>query len=84
MIILDTNDDAHIIQNDINVTLTYAEHELICDILMHASSSFDFTCPYGIYDLPIESEIVQRYTVIENLRERFATLWCDRFDDPRE
>jgi hypothetical protein len=32
-----------------------------------------------MFDLPIDSEIVQRYTMLENLRERFNTLWSDRF-----
>ena len=80
LIVEDTNENAHIDQNDIQVTLTFAEHELINDVLMQAINSLDFACPYGLYDLPINSEVVQRYTTIENLRERFNTLWSDRFE----
>lgn len=80
LIVEDTNDDAHIDQGDIQVTLTYAEHEMINDVLMQAVNAFEFTCPYGIFDLPIDSELVQRYTMLDNLRERFNTLWSDRFE----
>jgi hypothetical protein len=75
----DTTDDSHIDQNDVNVTLTYAEHELMCDILCQATNMMDFACPYGIFDMPIDSELVQRYSMVENLRERFNTVWADRF-----
>ena len=78
-VVEDTNEDAHIVQGDIQVTLTFAEHELINDVLMQASTAFDFACPYGMFDLPIDSEIVQRYTMLDNLRERFNILWSDRF-----
>lgn len=76
----DSNDDAHIDQNDLNVTLTFAEHQLMNDVLMQAVEAIDFACPYGLHNLPIDSEIVQRYTMIENLQERFNTAWCDRFN----
>lgn len=75
----DTTDDSHIDQNDVNVTLTFAEHELMCDILCQAETMMDFASPCGILDMPIDSELVQRYTMIENLRERFNTAWSDRF-----
>ena len=78
-VVEDTNEDSHIVQGDIEVPLTYTEHELINEVLMQASTAFEFALPYGIYELPIDSEIVQRYTMLENLRERFNTLWSDRF-----
>jgi hypothetical protein len=39
--------------------------------------------PYGAgsYDLPMDNEIMQRYTMIENLRETFIELWSDRWSD---
>lgn len=73
-IVEDTNEDSHIVQGDIQVPLTFAEHELINEVLLQAVNSFDFACPYGMFDLPIDSEIVQRYTMLENLRERFNIL----------
>jgi hypothetical protein len=78
-VVEDTNEDSHIVQGDIQVPLTFGEHELMNEVLMQASTAFDFACPYGMFDLPIDSEIVQRYTMLENLRERFNTLWSDRF-----
>jgi hypothetical protein len=78
-VVEDTNEDSHIVQGDIQVLLTYAEHELINEVLMQATTSFDFVCPYGMVDLPIDSEIVQRYTMLQNLSERFYILWSDRF-----
>jgi hypothetical protein len=77
-VVEDTTDDSHIDQNDVNVTLTFAEHELMCDIMCQASTMMDFACP-DMFDLLIDSELVQRYTMIENLRERFNTAWSDRF-----
>jgi len=83
-VVEDSNEDSHIVQGDIQVTLTFAEHELINDVLMQASTAFDFVCPYGLHDLSLDNEIVQRYTMIENLRERFNTLWSDRFESTVE
>ena len=40
----------------------------------------DFASPYSMFDLPIDSDVVQRYSMIENLRERFNTSWSDRFN----
>jgi hypothetical protein len=34
----------------------------------------------GIWDLPLDNPIIQRYTLIENLKERFNILWADRFE----
>ena len=79
-VVEDTNVDAHIDQCDVNVTLTFAEHEMMMDILRLSIDVMDFSCPYGIHKLPIDSEILQRYTMIENLRERFDTAWYDRFN----
>lgn len=72
--------DTHIDQCDINVALTYGEHEMMCELLCHASSMIDFASPYSLLDLPLDSDIVQRSTMIENLRERFNTAWADRFN----
>lgn len=79
----DTTDNGHIDQNDVNVTLTFAEHEMMVEIMSQVASTMDFACPY-IFDMPIESEFVQRYTMIENLRERFNTAWVDRFNSNDE
>jgi hypothetical protein len=79
-VVEDTTDDSHIDQNDVNVTLTFAEHEMMCDMLCQAVTIMDFASPYSMFDLPIDSDVVQRYSMIENLRERFNTSWSDRFN----
>lgn len=79
-VVEDTNYDAHISQGDIQVTMTYAEHEMMMEIIMQAISAVDFACRYGLHELPVDSEIVQRYTILDNLRERFSVLWTDRFE----
>lgn len=75
----DLDHGSHMDVNDFDVKLTYAEHEMIRELLTQAINMIDFASPYGIFDLPIESDIVQRYSMIENLRERFNTAWADRF-----
>lgn len=79
-VVEDTNDDAHIDQRDVNVALTFAEHEMINDVLLQAVNMMEFACPYGYFNLPMESELIQRFSMIENLRERFNTAWQDRFN----
>jgi hypothetical protein len=79
-VVEDTNIDAHIDQRDVNITLTFAEHEMMMDVLRLSIDVMDFSCFHGMFNLPIDSEILQRYTMIENLRERFNTAWHDRFN----
>lgn len=68
---------------DITVTITESQHELLNDVLMHAIEAYQVVSPYdmGLHDLPIENEIVQRYTLLENMKEMFYTLWSDRFEN---
>ena len=78
-IVVDTNEDAHIDQNDLNVTLTFTEHEMLVDVLLQAVEMMNFACPNKYFDLPMDSEVIQRFSTIENLRERFNESWSDRF-----
>jgi hypothetical protein len=70
-------------EGNITVTLTESQHELIVDLLNHAMDAANLIMPYGAgsYDLPMDNEIMQRYTMIENLRETFIELWSDRWSD---
>jgi hypothetical protein len=81
LIVEDTNDDLHIDQNDLDIKLTYAEHEMLCDVLLQAVNMMEFSCPNGYFDLPMSSELIQRFSMIENIRERFNTAWSDRFNN---
>jgi len=68
-------------QNDITVTLTEVEHELISDVLNHSLDSVHLVTELGgIWDIPLDNPIIQRYTLMENLKERFDVLWADRFE----
>jgi hypothetical protein len=80
-IVVDTNEDAHIDQNDLNVTLTFTEHEMLVDVLLQAVEMMNFACPNKYFDLPMDSELIQRFSTIENLRERFNEAWTDRFNN---
>lgn len=66
-------------ENDITVSLTESQHELLRDLLNHAIDSVDVIFPYGIRDLPDNHEIAQRYDMLYNLKETFDELWVDRF-----
>lgn len=69
--------------NDITVTITEQQHEMLNDVLMNALEAYHLVSPYdmGFRDLPPDHEIVQRYTTLENLREMFIKLWSDRFEN---
>lgn len=69
--------------SDITITLSESQHELLNDIILHALESYQLVSPYddGMWDLPINNSILQRYTMIQNLREMFNEMWADRFDD---
>lgn len=68
-------------EGNIVVTLTESQHELINDVLMNSMEAFQLVAPYnaGMFDIPLDNEMIQRYTMIENLKEMFFELWTDRF-----
>mgnify|MGYP006285279857 CR=1 FL=1 len=70
-------------EGDITITLTESQHELLNEILNHAVESINLVIPYGdgFYDIPKDNPIVQRCTMIENMREMLYELWSDRFED---
>lgn len=68
-------------ENDITITITESQHELLIDVLNHAQDAMDLSLPFdGLYDLPLENSIVQKYTMMENLKEMLHELWIDRFE----
>ena len=70
-------------ENDITITLTESQHELLNEVLNHAIEAINLASPYGdgMWDLPLDNAIVQRYTMLENMKEMFFELWRDRFAD---
>lgn len=81
--VLDSEEKSAMSEGDITVTLTEAQHELINDVLVNAIEAYHLVSPYdmGLHELPIDSEIVQRYSMLENMKETFYTLWSDRFKE---
>lgn len=68
-------------ENDITITITESQHELLIDVLNHAQNAMDLSLPFdGFYSLPLKNSIVQRYTMMENLKEMLRELWLDRFE----
>jgi len=68
--------------NDITVTLTECQHEMLNDVLMNAIEAYHLVSPHdmGMHELPIDNPIIQRYTTLENLKELFYELWRDRWE----
>lgn len=65
---------------NITITLTESQHELILDMLVQAADSMNFCVPFdALCDLEMDNSILQRYTMVENLREMFGAIWSDRF-----
>jgi hypothetical protein len=79
----DTDENEYMSTGDITVTLTMAEHEILNDMINHTLEAIQLVAPYssGLHDLPLDNEIVQRISTIDNLRDRFSTLWAYRFND---
>jgi len=65
-------------QQPVTMEFTYEEHDLLNSILCHAADGMDLAIPY-IYDLPEDSEIVHRYKMLEEMRNRSYDLWKTRF-----
>jgi hypothetical protein len=68
--------------NDITVTLTEFEHEVIIDALQHIREVYSFVFPsYEEFNqLENKSETFARYDCIENLTDRLQTLHFERFN----
>jgi hypothetical protein len=54
------------------------EHDLLNSILVHALDGMDLAIPC-IYDLEEDSEILQRYKMLDNMKNRSYDLWANRF-----
>ena len=62
----------------ITMEFTADEHDLLNDILVHASDGMYIMIPC-IYDLPEDSEIRQRCEMLDRIRQRSYDLWSQRF-----
>lgn len=62
------------------IEFTFEEHYLLNSILCHAVDAMDLAIPC-IYDLPEDSEIRQRYDMLEHMKNHSYSLWAQRFDN---
>ena len=65
-------------QKPVMMEFTYEEHDLLNSILCHASDGMYIAAP-SICELPIDSEIRQRYEMLEEMRDRSCDLWAQRY-----
>lgn len=57
---------------------TVEEHDLLNSILCHAIDAMDLAIPC-LYDLPEDSEIRQRYEMLDRMKNHSYSLWSTRF-----
>ena len=65
-------------QQPVTMEFTFEEHDLLNSILCHAIDGMDLAIPC-IYDLPENSEIRQRYELLEHMKNHSYSLWATRF-----
>jgi hypothetical protein len=63
----------------VTMEFTADEHDLLNSILVHALDGMDLAIPC-IYDLPEDSEILERYQMLDKIRQRSYDLWSQRFN----
>ena len=66
-------------QTPVTMEFTFEEHDLLNDIFNHAIDGLNVAIPYGISDLPKDSEIRQRYEMLEHMKNHSYSLWSERF-----
>ena len=65
-------------QTPVTLEFTIEEHDLLNSIFCHAMDAMDMSIPC-IYDLASDSEIRQRYEMLDNMKDRSYDLWTNRF-----
>lgn len=65
-------------QQPVTMEFTFEEHDLLNDILCHASDGMYVACP-SYHELPEDSEFVQRFKMLEQIRHKSNQLWSQRF-----
>lgn len=69
-------------QQDLIVNFTEAEHELLINVLSMAIGNFDELIDFcALHELPMDNPIVQKITMMENLKERLNFMWSERFNE---
>jgi hypothetical protein len=66
-------------QEDITVTLTATEHELVIESLLQLQTGFDVV--YSYTEAYKNFELRDKMNEVNSLRTKFVELWANRFDD---
>jgi hypothetical protein len=64
----------------VTMEFTYEEHDLLNSIICHAFDAVDIVIPC-IYDLPEDSDVRQRYEMLNKIKNRSYALWSKRYGD---
>jgi len=62
----------------VTMEFTVEEHDLLNSILCHAVDGMDLAIPC-LYDLSEDSEIRQRYEMLDRIKKYSYSLWAQRF-----
>jgi hypothetical protein len=65
-------------QQPVTMEFTFEEHDFLNDILCHASDGIFVAYP-NFHELPEDSEICQRFKMLEQMRHKSNQLWKNRF-----
>lgn len=65
-------------QKPVTIELTFEEHEIVKDVIIRAIDNVDLLGIY-IHELPEDSEIRQRYEMLESLSDKICNHWKERF-----
>jgi hypothetical protein len=76
--VFEMEETSHYDESPITMEFTVEEHDLLNSILCHAIDGMDLAIPC-IYDLPEDSEIRQRYDMLEHMKNNSYKLWSQRF-----
>jgi len=75
---IEPNEQNYCDQQPVTMEFTFEEHDLLNDILCHASDGMYVACPC-YHELPEDSEFVQRFKMLEQIRHKSNQLWSQRF-----
>ena len=65
-------------QQPVSIEFTFEEHDFLNDILCHASDGIYVACP-NLHEMSEDSEIRQRFGMLEQMRHKSHQLWKNRF-----
>lgn len=74
----EVNETNYCDQQPVTIEFSFEEHSFLNDILCHVSDELYLACP-NLHEMPEDSEILQRFRMLEQMRGKSHTLWSQRF-----